>query len=331
MVSNSASNGCRVAIHAGSIVLAFITQIISGIFFVLAQESCVPNALFQTSSRNVSESFPLEVSMDWWSETYWILIDLWSKAWLIYAVVSLFKRNVLGPEAWNPEIHPPKFYLMWATVNITRVCSMPFWDQRFILSAVVLRWILPVYSFGMLYISYSNLSKHKSWLAINNPSVIHWTRYLTQNGLAAFAWWSVLHAAVGLGLVLKYYAFVEDPLVSTIILAIIFLCIITWFILQNFFFSKHMRHTFSVYAVLVLGLGSMFTSSYRVQNLSINTAICGIMMLLVTIMSFIHLISTCVDKSSKPVAVEPYRRHDGCETVCQLGGKPKSTFQAISS
>uniref|UniRef100_A0A1A7X6X4 Uncharacterized protein n=1 Tax=Iconisemion striatum TaxID=60296 RepID=A0A1A7X6X4_9TELE len=231
------ANGCHAAIHAGSIVLAFITQIISGIFFVLAQERCVPNALFQTSSRNVSESFPLEVTMDWWSETYWVLIDLWSKAWLIYAVVGIFKS--------------------------------------FILSAVVFRWVLPVYSFGMLYISYSNLSKHKPWLAINNPSVIPWTRYLTQNGLAGFAWWSLLHAVVGLGLVLKYYAFVEDPLVSTMVLAIIFLCIISWFILQTFFYSKHMRHTFSVYAVLILGLGAMFTNSYRVQNLSMNTAICG--------------------------------------------------------
>lgn len=45
--------------------------------------------------------------------------------------------------------------------------------------------------------------------------------------------------------------------------------------LQNFLLAKYMRHTFSVYATLILGLGAMFTSSYRVHDFSVNTAICG--------------------------------------------------------
>lgn len=50
----------------------------------------------------------------------------------------------------------------------------------------------------------------------------------TQNGLAVFAWWSLLNAVVGLGIVLKYKAGVPDPLVSTIVLAIVSLCIVIW-------------------------------------------------------------------------------------------------------
>ncbi|XP_017261837.1 uncharacterized protein LOC108230280 [Kryptolebias marmoratus] len=319
----STNSQYHVMIHAGSIFLAFVTQIIAEVFFVLAKEGSVPNGLFQTSTRNVSESFPLEVTMDRWSENCWILIDLWSKGWLVCAAVSLFKRNVLGPESCNPEIHPPKFYLMWATINITRMSSMFLWSQYFILSAVVFRWILPAYSFCMLYISYTNLRQHKAWLAINNPSGILVTRYLTQNGLAVFAWWSLLHTVVDFGVVLKYYAYLEDPLVSTIVLFIIFLCIITWFSLQSFFCTKYMHHTYSVYAILVLGLGSMFTSSYRVQNFSVNTAICGVIMILVTIMSFIHLIQACAGKTRRPLAVEPSLKLKGCETVCDLEGNIK--------
>ncbi|XP_013868744.1 uncharacterized protein LOC106520953 [Austrofundulus limnaeus] len=263
--------------------------------------------------------------MDRWSENYWIIIDLWSKCWLVYAVVGIFKRNVLGPECCNPEVHPPLFYLMWATINFSRICSVPLWDQHFILVAVLFKWILPVYSFSMLYISYSNLHQHKAWLAINNPSVIHLTRYLTQNGLAMFAWWSLLHAVVDLGVVLKYYTAMTDPLISTVVLSIIFICVITWFSLQSVFCAKYMRHTFTVHAVLILGLGSMFTSSYRVQNFSVNTAICGIVMILVTIMSFIHLIQACVEKTHTPLAVEPNGNLGNCVTVCDLEGniKPK--------
>lgn len=49
-----------------------------------------------------------------------------------------------------------------------------------ILGAAAAWWILLFLSFYMLYTSYSNLNKHKAYLAINNPSVILWTRYLVR-------------------------------------------------------------------------------------------------------------------------------------------------------
>ncbi|XP_039983223.1 uncharacterized protein LOC120790037 [Xiphias gladius] len=325
----SVKNSYHVVIHAWSVVLAVISQVISVIFFSLAKDSSVPNALFQTSSRNVSETFPLEVTMDWWSESYWSMIDFWSMVWLVDAVVSLFKRNVLGPQSCNPEIHPPAFYLMWTMVNIARICSMPLWDRHNILGAVLLTWNLPVLSFYMLYMSYSNLDKHKAWLAINNPSVITWTRYLTQSGLAVFAWYSFLNAVVGLGIVLKYKAGVPDPLVSTIVLVIVSLCTITWFILQSFLLTKYLHYTFGVYAILILCLGAMFTRSYDIDDLTANSVYCGFLMLLMSILSVIHLMSVCLytDKSSKPLELEPYLKFEGCETVCQPEGKIKPKLQ----
>lgn len=44
-----------------------------------------------------------------------------------------------------------------------------------ILGYIPLRWFLPVLSFYMLYMSYSNVNKFKAWLAFNNPLVISWT------------------------------------------------------------------------------------------------------------------------------------------------------------
>lgn len=49
------------------------------------------------------------------------------------------------------------------------------------------------------------------------------------------------------------------------------------FILQSFLFNKYLSHTFSVYAVLILGLGAMFTRSYRFHDLAANTVYCGTM------------------------------------------------------
>ncbi|CAK6969311.1 uncharacterized protein LOC118322108 [Scomber scombrus] len=195
--------------------------------------------------------------------------------------------------------------------------------QRDVVKAVSLTWILPVLSFYMLYMSYSNLNKSKAWLAINNPNEIWWIRYLTQNGLAMFAWWTLLKAVLGLGVILKYKAGVEDPLVSTIVLTITFLYTLAWFILQSFLLTKYMHYTFTVYPILILGLGAMFTRSYGIYDIAPNTIYCGFLMLLMTIMNLVHLISLCLytDKSSKPVAMEPFVTFESCKTVCQPEGK----------
>ncbi|KAG7526756.1 hypothetical protein JOB18_044775 [Solea senegalensis] len=179
----SLTNTEHVVIHAWSIALAVITQVTSDIFYILAKDSNVPNALFQTSLRNMTETFPLEVTMDWWSEMYWVMIDFWSKAWLTEAVVGLLTRNVLGPRSCNPEIHPPVFYLTWTIICIVRMCHDPLWGSHAVFAAVFFRWLLPVLAFYMLYMSYSNLDKHRAWLAINNPRLIFWIRFLVRPNL----------------------------------------------------------------------------------------------------------------------------------------------------
>lgn len=62
------------------------------IFGSTAPDTLFSLAVFQSSSRNVSETFPLDVSLDWWSRWYWNFIDLWSMAWLLHSLVGLFKR-----------------------------------------------------------------------------------------------------------------------------------------------------------------------------------------------------------------------------------------------
>lgn len=47
------------------------------------------------------------------------------------------------------------------------------------------------------------------------------------------------------------------------------------FILQSFLLTKYLRYTFCVYSILILGLGAMFTRSYRVHELAANTVYCG--------------------------------------------------------
>lgn len=50
--------------------------------------------------------------MDWWSEYFSFMIDWWSKAWLVYAVVSLYRRY----SGWISEL--PELLLQAVTVVV---------------------------------------------------------------------------------------------------------------------------------------------------------------------------------------------------------------------
>ncbi|KAK7881774.1 hypothetical protein WMY93_030183 [Mugilogobius chulae] len=312
----------HVLLHAGSVILAIVTQVCSVVFFWLAKDSNIPNAVFETSAGNVSETWSLEVTMDRWAHNNWLMIDSWSLAWLVEAVYRLCKRNVFGPEACNPELHTPLFYLMWACVNSARISCLLLWDRLEIVAAFTMSAIQPSISFYMLYTSYYNLNMHKVWLAINNRNVIWWMRYLTQSGLALFAWWTLQIAAVNFGIVLKYKAGVQDPVASTIVLTTILLSAVIWFFLQSVVYLKYMRYTFTVYPILILGLGAMFTRSFQVSNISTNTVYCGFMMLLITILCSMHLIAACMFKSSihKP-QLQPGLTLENCAVIYQPEGK----------
>ncbi|XP_056155784.1 uncharacterized protein LOC130130078 [Lampris incognitus] len=317
---NRGENCRHVMIHTLSVALALVSQLFSEVFGGLAADFHVPNALFKASARNVSETFSLEVTMDQWAENFWIMSHIWSTAWLLQAAINLFRRNVLGPVSCNPEIHPPLFYLMWAIINTARICGMFLWSKHDLLGVLFLKWLLPVYSFYMLHMSSCNLSKHRVWLAINNPSETWWIRYLTQNGLALFATWTLLEANITLGIVFKYRAGLQDPMASSVVLTVLLLCMIIWFVYERFLFINHIRYTFCVYPTLILGLGAMFTRSYRVNDLSTNTIFCGSLMLLATLLSCVHLSSLCCFIQKPPTfrgQQEPCVRCEACETVCR--------------
>ncbi|KAJ0059793.1 hypothetical protein NL108_012923 [Boleophthalmus pectinirostris] len=310
-------------LHGGSVALAIVTQVCAAVFFALAQENRVPNAVFETSFGNVSETWNLEVTMAHWAQNNWPMVDCWALVSLVEAVYRLWKRNVFGPESCNPELHSPLFYLMWASVNSARICSMLTWDRHDIVAAFLFSIIQPTIGFYMLYTSYYNLNKYKRWLTINNRNVIWWTRYLVQSGLALSAWWSLQIAAVNFGVVLKYKAGVQDPLSSTLVLTTLLLTTITWFILQTMLYLKYMRHTFTVYPILILGLGAMFTTCFQVSNVTANTLYCGLLMILITIMCTIHFIAACLyrDFPPSPDTVQHDLTLENCAVVCQPEAK----------
>lgn len=88
------------------------------------------------------------------SKSYKMLLS-----WSPHNRINVYSHKDIGPEVFKAAVVP----------------------HSDVFGAVLLSCSQPVLSFYMLCISYSNLNKHKSWLAINNPVVISWTRYLVRS------------------------------------------------------------------------------------------------------------------------------------------------------
>ncbi|CAL8398680.1 unnamed protein product [Arctogadus glacialis] len=307
--------------HAVTIALATLTHILCEVVRCLATDPSTPNALFQVSARNVSATFPMEVSMDTWAENCWIMINIWTLAWMLHAMATLFQRSVVGPLSCNPEIHSPLFFLVWTTINMFRMAAILHWSRYDLVGTLISRWLVVGCSFFTLGMSYRNLAHHSAWLQINHPAQICWIRYLAQNGLAVFCSWSLLEALVVLGQVLCYVGGFPDPMISSIIFLLILLFIKVWIALERLVFPRHLCYTFTTYPTLILGLGAMFTASYKFQAMAANTILCGIIMVLATCFSIASTVYSCFLDDEPPAhspALEFDLTSEGCETVCKV-------------
>ncbi|KAJ8419162.1 hypothetical protein AAFF_G00006610 [Aldrovandia affinis] len=133
-----------------------------------------------------------------------------------------------------------------------------------------------------------------------------------------FASWTFIEALLNFGVVLKYRAGLQDPIVTTMVLTVLFAGLLLWFIFESFIFQKYILYTFTVNPVVILGLGAMFTSSYRFDDMAPNTIYCGFLMIVTTVLNSIRLIAVCFYKESKPVffSQHSFPPKDTCGIVC---------------
>ncbi|KAL2085605.1 hypothetical protein ACEWY4_018925 [Coilia grayii] len=310
-------NGKQRAIkHCVCMVLAMCSI---NILMVLTGLSHSPNptGLFENSQYNMSKTFPTDVSMDKWSGFIDVLIPMINSYCLLFSLLLTCKRNDYGPVCCNPEVHPPRFYLIWPIICVTDIGDLFLSDRCGILQAFWLKLLSPLLTFYMLFYSYINVQHHRTLLHVTCSQSTRFLYYLAQNGLAVSAWWNLLDALVNLGIVLKYVAGLQDPVVSSLILTLLFLAMLLWFILENFIWVQYIHYNFTVYPILILGLSSMFTRGYQAATMAPNTVYCGFLMLVATVMNCVFLFRLCCDSNhSIPVHTLPSPRPGECPSVC---------------
>ncbi|XP_041922941.1 uncharacterized protein LOC121687869 [Alosa sapidissima] len=311
--------GRQVLKHLACVCLA-ILSFTASLGFISWAHGPSPPGMFETTKENMSNAFPIEVSMDRWAGYMDIAIPIFSMVVLYLSLFLVLKSNDFGPVCCNPEVHPPRFYLTWPVICVTHIGGLFLWDRGEILQALCLRMFPPMLGFYMLSVSYNNLQRYRPWLHTTSSKLAWFTYYATQNSLALSAWWSLIDALINLGVVLKYTVGLQDPIVSCVVLTLLFLAMLLWFILETFVFMNYIHYTFTVYPILIVGLGAMFTKGYVLLDMAPSTVYSGFLMLVATVMNCIMLCRHCCDsrlQSSDSTLKLALSRPEYCPSVSQ--------------
>ncbi|XP_039610803.1 uncharacterized protein LOC120530392 [Polypterus senegalus] len=293
--------------HAVLIVVSIFFFVVT-VFLRAASHTHFISGLFTSTTENVSETYPLEVSPDKWIFKTWIMIDVWNGSWLFYLFSTLIRRNRFGALCCNPPIHPPSFYLLWIGSKCLEIGGVFLVDRHFMAEALLLKVLVVLASFTMLSISYWNVYEYGQILKESSPNEVWNIRYLVQNGLALHGTWNLIVTLLNLGIVLRYSIGMENSVVSTLVLTLLLCATLLWFLLENVIFEKEMRYTFTVYPVVILAAGAMFTRNYIYNYITNNTIYCGAIMIIAAVVCIIRLIATCFYDDKYRDRTDPFGR-----------------------
>ena len=222
-----------------------------------------------------------------WSCSIWAFIYAAQLIWLVYGLVSLFRKTTNGsylylkPDHmyWGIYIAIIVNYLAnigWCFTQFKPCCSL-FFD-------VVMAFSLYVF----LFISSKKLFENQSELdQLGLRKDIWFVRIFVQNGTAVYATWASLMAIFSFGKFLVTYAGVSVSNASTFSLVLILLSTVNYFAFENFVWQNYLRYMWVPYPVVLWTLVGCLTKNLTTTGHFTRNNIFTIVVLVIIVCIFI--------------------------------------------
>ncbi|XP_052254988.1 uncharacterized protein LOC127860744 isoform X2 [Dreissena polymorpha] len=229
--------------------------------------------VFQNNTGAIANAFYLEVTPAGWTFSIWGFIYAWQAAWLLYAVVTIFRRKV-GTYVYLMSVFPCQLFIFYILNNLANVGWLFAWDRMKLYVALPLIALTPItlyvslaYSFGRLYANLDFLTRNALYVDI-------WLiRMLIQNGMAFYAAWVTVATYINVGLVMTYKdgsdindTAVSQDISSTVVLVLVLVSISTWMALDLTVLDKYTRYTFSPYVTWTVAMAGVVQKNFNLDT-----------------------------------------------------------------
>ncbi|XP_050405659.1 uncharacterized protein LOC126821299 [Patella vulgata] len=276
------------------IALMIITTIVKIITY--AVNGNISSDMFNntTDTKYATDIIPAD-----WTISIWGFIYAWQVAWLLFALIHIFRKTVDGPAYANPIILTPIFYIAYIFNMVSNIAWVFLYRNDYIILAFVAYILLCALLYICLFIVYKNLYQNGTLLQKQGRNVEIWMhRLLVHNGLGIYASWATIATVVNAVVVMMYGASpgVERVQAGTVGLGIFSAGLGMFFVSDLFFLDKYSRYTLTPYMMICIALGGSVDKHWdETKTNSIFTAvllaiacICAVVKVLLMIYRHIH-------------------------------------------
>ncbi|XP_016296644.1 uncharacterized protein LOC107654190 [Sinocyclocheilus anshuiensis] len=244
------------------IVLSVVIFIICIIFNALAGPGTGP---FRNNTGAISDKYNTEITPSGWTFSIWGVIYTWLSLMHVYILTTTCRRTVYGPMYCSPAVLPYGFFITWIVNMLLNIIWLLLWDRQVMIAAFIILALIAFTNYLLIIFSCHGLKQYGAWLNKYHKVDLWCIRILVQNGIATYTTWTTIATLINFTVVLRYDAGMtqSDPVMISLSLSILLGEAISWFIVENFVFEKHLRYILTVYPVVIVALSGNMTKNFK--------------------------------------------------------------------
>lgn len=246
-------------------VFTAVAFIINAALNALASNPQASGGLYTQSTGNISDKYYIEITPAGWTFSIWGFIYTWQALWIVYAIVTLFRKTDQGPAYNNPVVLTWPFLTIYPiTVLLTSGWLVAFDREQLEVSMAILI-VVSIALITCLILTYRSLDQCLETLTKQGRRVDIWlTRGLVHNGLGIYATWCTIATHLNFNFLLQYRSSHDIGFenTSTITLSILSVFVVVFAITDLIFLDRYTRYTITPFIVLVVAFSGSVAKNY---------------------------------------------------------------------
>ena len=214
---------------------------------------------FKNTTGHVSDNYTTQITPDGWTFGIWSIIYIWQGLWIVYAWTLSFLPLRSSTVPWTT-------YLLHAFSSLLNVAWVYVWGNGYPQAAFPIIFLTAIALYIAIGFAAVHLYRHSPLLRENRTS-LGWielmiANVLVINGLVIYAAWLTIATVANFGIVLQYFADLDEKNTGTLMLCILAIEVLTYFVLENTILDRYARYVFVVYPVFIYFLGGVLSKHW---------------------------------------------------------------------
>ncbi|XP_018550831.1 uncharacterized protein LOC108896276 isoform X2 [Lates calcarifer] len=219
------------------------------------------SGVFQHVTEDVTVKYTTPLTPAQWALFVWDFTYIWFLAMFIYFLVGLCRRTAYDWLYTMPAVLPYGFHVSIIISMCLNITWLFLFDRELLLSVLITSALMALNDYMILFFSCHGLKIYGAWLDKHHNIDLWLIRILVQNGMAVYATWGTLFTLLNLTIYLQYQTGTSRCDCAMLSMLLLLMKLLVWFLLENFYFDKHVRYIVTIYPVVILWLTGTLSNS----------------------------------------------------------------------